>query len=77
MIKQPGTATTAQPGFFARIQEFFQEVMVEMSKVAWPSKNELKAHTTVVMVTLLILAGIIGVYDWVFLRVIRLMLMLG
>lgn len=77
MTKQPGTGTSAQPGLFARIQEFFQEVMVEMNKVAWPSKNELKAHTTIVMWTLLVLAAIIGLYDWVFLRVIRLMLLLG
>lgn len=77
MAKQSGTTTTAQPGVIARIREFFQEVMVEMSKVAWPSKNELHDHTTIVMITLLILAAIIGLYDWVFLRVIRLMLLLG
>jgi preprotein translocase subunit SecE len=77
MAKQSGTATTAQPGVVARIREFFDEVMVEMSKVAWPSKNELRDHTTIVMWTLLVLAVIIGAYDWVFLRVIRLMLLLG
>ncbi len=78
MAKQSPAATGAsEPGMIARIQQFFQEVMVEMSKVSWPSKDELKAHTSIVMVTLLILAAIIGLYDWVFLRAIQLLLLLG
>ncbi|MCC6695587.1 MAG: preprotein translocase subunit SecE [Candidatus Hydrogenedentes bacterium] len=61
----------------ARIKQFFQDVSVEMSKVAWPSKDELKGLTQVVLVTLLVLAAIVGVYDWVFLHVVKLLLLLG
>lgn len=78
MAKQPATSTaTAEPGMIARTKQFFQDVSVEMGKVAWPSKDELKGLTQVVLVTLLVLAAIVGVYDWVFLHVVKLLLLLG
>ena len=78
MAKQAATGTaTAEPNMFARLKLFFQDVQVEMSKVAWPSKEELKGLTQVVLVTLLVLAAIVGLYDWVFLNVVKLLLLLG
>ncbi len=69
--------TNKEPGFFDRIQQFFVDVRSEMRKVNWPSKEEVKSMTQVVMVALLILAFIVAVYDWVFLRVIKLLLLLS
>ena len=78
MAKQtPSGTIAAQPNAIARLRQFFQDVMVEMNKVAWPAQDELKGLTVVVLIALLILAGIIGVYDWVFLHVIKLLLLLG
>jgi preprotein translocase subunit SecE len=64
-------------GPIARITEFVNEVKTEMSKVSWPTKEELKSLTSVVMVCLLILGIVIGVYDWAFLRLIKVFLLLG
>jgi preprotein translocase subunit SecE len=55
-----------QPPLFERIKLFFEEVRSEMAKVAWPSKDEIKQQTSVVLVMLGILAVIIGVMDLLF-----------
>jgi preprotein translocase subunit SecE len=78
MAKGGSVAVTAkEPGFFERIQQFIVDVRTEMRKVNWPTKDEVKSMTQVVMVALLIMAAIVAVYDWVFLRVVQLLLMLG
>ena len=59
-------APTAQAGRFNpvnRLQGFLQEVKLEMEKVAWPSKDELKSQTSIVLMLLFFLAVIIGVFD--------------
>jgi preprotein translocase subunit SecE len=59
------SAAAAKFGFAVRIQDFFEDVLVELKKVTWPSKDELKASTTVVLVLLLLFAAVIGVMDLV------------
>ena len=81
MMAKDGTtsavASKKEPGFIERIQQFIVEVRNELRKVNWPSKDEVKSMTQVVMVALLILAAIVAVYDWIFLRVIQLLLLLS
>ena len=76
MARQTGGATAAKPGIYTRMRGFLQEVRVEMSKVAWPTKGELKSHTSVVLLLLFILAGVIYVYDLVFGNAVVLLLRL-
>lgn len=62
-----GTAVTAaKPGLFDRIAEFYQDVKVEMSKVTWPTKEDLKASTVIVLLCLALFGIVIGVFDFVF-----------
>ena len=65
MAKQ-AEVSEAKPGIIDRVRGFYQEVMAEMMKVTWPSKDELKSHTTVVLILLCIMAAIIYFYDMVF-----------
>ena len=44
-------------------REFIKEVRVEATKVSWPSRNELRDSTIVVIVTVLIVSVFIGVVD--------------
>lgn len=60
------TVTEQKSGLIARLQEFYGEVMVEMSKVTWPSLDDLKVSTKVTLFLLLAMAGIIFVFDKVF-----------
>ncbi len=46
-----------------RIQRFLREVKVEMSKVSWPTLEELKNSTKVVIVAVILITIFIGVVD--------------
>ncbi|RPI71374.1 MAG: preprotein translocase subunit SecE [Ignavibacteriales bacterium] len=46
-----------------KIIGFFQDVVKEMKKVTWPTKEELKESTTIVIVVCLILAAFTYVVD--------------
>lgn len=69
MAKQTG-ASTSKPSLRARVQGFLQEVKNELTKVTWPSKEELKSSTQVVLILLVLFAAIIYVYDIVFQRIV-------
>jgi preprotein translocase subunit SecE len=46
-----------------KIRKFMSDVVVEMKKVSWPSVNELKGSTMVVIVTVIIVSIFIGIVD--------------
>jgi len=46
-----------------KIINYFNDVVKEMKKVTWPTKNELKESTWVVIVVCLLLAGFTYIID--------------
>lgn len=48
---------------FKKIREFFQDVMLELKKVVFPSRKEVIGSTWVVIITVLISALFLGVVD--------------
>jgi preprotein translocase subunit SecE len=42
---------------------FIKDVRVEITKVSWPTRNELRSSTLVVIATVLIVAAYIGLVD--------------
>ncbi|HDP99150.1 MAG TPA: preprotein translocase subunit SecE [bacterium] len=48
---------------FRKISNFLNDVQLEMSKVSWPSRVELKGTTTIVIVLTLILSIFILITD--------------
>jgi preprotein translocase subunit SecE len=48
---------------FEKIKKFVGDVIVEMKKVSWPSRSELKGSTFVVIVTVIIVSVFIGIVD--------------
>lgn len=66
-----------KPSIAARVRTFFEEVKAEMAKVAWPSKQEIKDHTGLVLLFLVAVAAVIGVMDFVFRNVIMTLLRLA
>jgi preprotein translocase subunit SecE len=46
-----------------KVKKFFADVYAEMKKVSWPSKEEIRGSTMVVIVTVIIVAIFIGVVD--------------
>ncbi len=65
MAKEAG-----KTGVIDRTKNFAQDVKTEMDKVTWPSRDDLKASTSVVLIFLVILAVIVGVMDIVFQNVV-------
>lgn len=46
-----------------KVKQFALDVKQEMEKVTWPTREELRGSTLVVIVTVLILSVFIGVVD--------------
>jgi preprotein translocase subunit SecE len=42
---------------------FFQESFAELKKVTWPSRDEVISSTKVVLVSTLLIAAILGIFD--------------
>lgn len=59
-------------GIIKSTQKFTEEVQVEMRRVTWPDRDQLRSATGVILVFVLILALIIGAMDSVFSAIVRL-----
>lgn len=53
----------ARTGVFAGISEYVKDVRVEMTKVSWPPRAELRESTIVVIVMVVIVSIFIGIVD--------------
>jgi preprotein translocase subunit SecE len=51
---------------FSRFVNFVREVVAELRKVIWPTRNELLTYTGVVVVFVTIMIVIVGGLDWLF-----------
>ncbi|HOC73603.1 MAG TPA: preprotein translocase subunit SecE [Candidatus Hydrogenedentes bacterium] len=54
-----------KPGLFTRIRDFYEDVMSELRKVTWPTRDDLKASTKVTLFLVLVMAVIVFLYDTV------------
>ncbi len=54
----------------AKTIAFIKDVQSELSQVSWPTLEQLLDSTKVVLVTMLLLATVIGFFDLIFARVI-------
>jgi preprotein translocase subunit SecE len=61
-----GGSASPDRGPFGRLALFIRQVIAELRKVIWPTRKELIAYTTVVLFFVLVMAGIIAAYDYVF-----------
>lgn len=53
-------------GILRKTQTFVEEVQVEMRRVTWPDREQLRNATIVILIFVIILAFIIGGMDAVF-----------
>lgn len=64
-------------GFIGRIKNYYGEVRTEMSKVVWPSREDLKTYTAVVLVATAIIATILYGWDFILGRVMEVLFVRG
>jgi preprotein translocase subunit SecE len=51
--------------YVARVTTFLQDVQAETKKVTWPSRRDVMGSTLVVVVAVFIIAGFLGIIDFV------------
>ncbi|MCU1691197.1 MAG: preprotein translocase, SecE subunit [Frankiales bacterium] len=67
-----GTAVATRParrGPVTRVRgigTFYRQVVAELRKVIWPTRNELVTYTTVVVVFVVVMVAIVSVFDFAF-----------
>jgi len=55
-----------------QVREYMKDVRAELTKVSWPTREELRDSTVVVIVTVLLVAAFIGIVDQGLNRVVAL-----
>lgn len=65
--KAPGAPTKKQR---TRPRQFVKEVVAELQKVAWPTRQEVASYSVVVLVSSIVIAAIIFVMDLAFTKAI-------
>ena len=55
-----------------QVREYLKDVRGELKKVSWPTREELRDSTVVVIVTVLLVAAFIGIVDQGLNRVVAL-----
>jgi preprotein translocase subunit SecE len=46
-----------------QMREFIKDVRVESTKISWPTRNELRDSTIVVIITVLLVTAFVGLVD--------------
>ena len=59
-------ARPARVSLFSRIARFLREVVAELRKVIWPSRNQLVTYTIVVLVFVSFMVALVWLLDLVF-----------
>ena len=73
MAKQ-ATADAGKRNPILALRGFYRDVKMEMGKVAWPTRDEIKSSTQIVMLLLVLLATIVYGFDFVFKHAVLLIL---
>lgn len=64
--------STERLGLFGRISLFFRQVIFELKKVVWPTREQLVTYTAVVVVFVTIMGLIIAALDFAFVKLVLL-----
>jgi preprotein translocase subunit SecE len=65
--------TTTQAGWMDQSRDFVKDVRVEFGRVSWPTREELRDSTLVVIVMVLLVSAYLFVWDRIFAFVMRLL----
>ncbi|MEV5613468.1 preprotein translocase subunit SecE [Streptomyces sp. NPDC052225] len=58
-------------GPFGRLALFYRQIVAELRKVVWPTRSQLSTYTTVVIVFVVIMIGLVTVIDYGFSHLIK------
>ncbi|MEU5215515.1 preprotein translocase subunit SecE [Streptomyces sp. NPDC020807] len=58
-------------GPLARLALFYRQIIAELRKVVWPTRSQLTSYTTVVIVFVVIMIGLVTVIDYGFQEAVK------
>lgn len=59
-------------GIFGRIGLFYRQVVIELKKVVWPTREQLSTYTAVVMVFVCFIIAVVSIFDVALTKIIML-----
>ncbi len=62
--------TEESQGIFGRIGLFYRQVVSELRKVVWPTRNQLTTYTSVVLVFVGFVILVVSIFDLVLTKVV-------
>jgi len=57
-------------GLFARVGLFYRQVTNELTKVVWPTRNQLTTYTSVVLVFVTFIIAVVSLLDLVLTKIV-------
>jgi preprotein translocase subunit SecE len=54
---------TEEKNFFARIPQFYRQVISELRRVVWPTRKQVNTYTIVVMAFVTFMISVISIFD--------------
>ncbi|GAA3374241.1 preprotein translocase subunit SecE [Streptomyces sannanensis] len=58
-------------GPLGRLATFYRQIIAELRKVVWPTRSQLSTYTTVVIVFVVVMIGIVTVIDYGFQEAVK------
>ncbi|AVZ74734.1 preprotein translocase subunit SecE [Streptomyces lunaelactis] len=58
-------------GPLGRLALFYRQIVAELRKVVWPTRNQLTTYTTVVIVFVVVMIGLVTVIDYGFQEAVK------
>jgi preprotein translocase subunit SecE len=62
--------TEAKLGIFARVGLFYRQVLNELKKVVWPTREMLTTYTAVVLVFVAFIIAVVSIIDLVLTKIV-------
>ncbi|KAF4407822.1 MULTISPECIES: preprotein translocase subunit SecE [Streptomyces] len=69
--RRGGGGKRGKKGPLGRLALFYRQIVAELRKVVWPSRNQLTTYTTVVIIFVVIMIGLVTVMDYGFGEVVK------
>ena len=57
-------------GLFARIALFYRQVISELKRVVWPTRNQLSTYTAVVLVFVTFIIAVVSLFDLILTKIV-------
>ena len=69
-MTEPTEQVAEKLGLFARVGLFYRQVTSELTKVVWPTRNQLTTYTAVVLVFVTFIIAVVSLLDLVLTKIV-------